>query len=381
MAAQALYNRDIVARLMHQIMPPFTGGEKMDIEDAFLAAIREATVDRAPRLIYADWLEERGDPRGELIRIEEEMRLLPVFSDRYWQLKLRRNELRPLADREWLQTMRYGTDCLPLFRHGVPDGWKERWRLIREFTERWQHQSLGDVGGRTEEIHAVEDRLGRTLPPSVREWVAFAHDFRISPDYKGPPSPLNCTMKEIDGLSAVSLAHRGENCHWAVRHADLALPDPPVHRLEREYDSFDANPDANHGGYYELDYETQDEKPFVPDARNPTPYTVTVFALEYTMRLTWGSGGPFSSIAQEPAQLLRDLEATFPVRSRFGIYEIFEDENMMIRLRTAPLPWFDFYKAKPLPWEAIPAFLWEKMTRKRGDYGGKARITGMPRRS
>ena len=36
----------------------------MTHEDAFLQAIRTAPDDDAPRLLYADWLEERGDPRG-----------------------------------------------------------------------------------------------------------------------------------------------------------------------------------------------------------------------------------------------------------------------------------------------------------------------------
>src|SRR5262245_49827440 len=36
----------------------------------FLDAIRAAPADDGPRLVYADWLEERGDPRGEFIRLQ-----------------------------------------------------------------------------------------------------------------------------------------------------------------------------------------------------------------------------------------------------------------------------------------------------------------------
>src|SRR5262245_45158822 len=109
----------------------------MTSEQALLDAIRTTPKDTALRLVYADWLEEHGDMRGELIRAEETMRGLAVFSDRYWQLKARRNELRVLAAPGWLEAMRYGTDVWPLFGHGVPDGWRERWRLIRELVERW----------------------------------------------------------------------------------------------------------------------------------------------------------------------------------------------------------------------------------------------------
>jgi uncharacterized protein (TIGR02996 family) len=79
---------------------------------AFLSSIRAAPHDGTTRLVYADWLEERGDPRGELVRVEEEMRKLPVFSDEFWQLKRRRNELRASAATDWLGALGYGTSAV-----------------------------------------------------------------------------------------------------------------------------------------------------------------------------------------------------------------------------------------------------------------------------
>jgi uncharacterized protein (TIGR02996 family) len=50
----------------------------MTDEAAFLQAIREAPDDDGPRLIFADWLEERGDERAarwaELIRVQIELK-------------------------------------------------------------------------------------------------------------------------------------------------------------------------------------------------------------------------------------------------------------------------------------------------------------------
>jgi uncharacterized protein (TIGR02996 family) len=40
------------------------------VEESFLAAIYESPDDDAPRLVYADWLAERGDPRGEFIHLQ-----------------------------------------------------------------------------------------------------------------------------------------------------------------------------------------------------------------------------------------------------------------------------------------------------------------------
>jgi uncharacterized protein (TIGR02996 family) len=38
-------------------------------EEEFLAAIRAQPRDEAHRLVYADWLEEQGDPRAEFLRL------------------------------------------------------------------------------------------------------------------------------------------------------------------------------------------------------------------------------------------------------------------------------------------------------------------------
>ena len=46
----------------------------MSDQDALLAAIRQAPDDDAPRLVYADWLDEHGDPdRAEFIRLQVEI--------------------------------------------------------------------------------------------------------------------------------------------------------------------------------------------------------------------------------------------------------------------------------------------------------------------
>ena len=41
-------------------------------ETELLAEIYAAPDDDAPRLVYADWLQERGDPRGEFIALQLE---------------------------------------------------------------------------------------------------------------------------------------------------------------------------------------------------------------------------------------------------------------------------------------------------------------------
>jgi uncharacterized protein (TIGR02996 family) len=43
-------------------------------EGAFLRTIRGMPEDTAPRLVYADWLDERHDPRGTVIRLADRLR-------------------------------------------------------------------------------------------------------------------------------------------------------------------------------------------------------------------------------------------------------------------------------------------------------------------
>ena len=49
----------------------------MTDDRALLGAVLEAPADEAPRLVYADWLEERGDPRGAFLRAEAAASRLP----------------------------------------------------------------------------------------------------------------------------------------------------------------------------------------------------------------------------------------------------------------------------------------------------------------
>jgi uncharacterized protein (TIGR02996 family) len=63
-----------------------------DDETRLLEAIREAPDDDAARLVYADFLDANGDPRGELVRIEMEL----------LRLKPRLAELKRALDPEWV---------------------------------------------------------------------------------------------------------------------------------------------------------------------------------------------------------------------------------------------------------------------------------------
>lgn len=104
----------------------------MPSHDAFLKEITANPEDLTPRLVYADWLDEQGDPRGEFIRVQCELARLDETDERYPDLLFRERELLAEHRLEWLKPLRpyirSGT-----FRCGFVERAKMRFRaFLRE---------------------------------------------------------------------------------------------------------------------------------------------------------------------------------------------------------------------------------------------------------
>src|SRR5688572_29473172 len=74
-------------------------------EMAFLALIREQPDDDGPRLIFADWLDECGDPRGEFIRLQCALARLPADDPRYEELRKREQDLEDAHRAVWTEKL------------------------------------------------------------------------------------------------------------------------------------------------------------------------------------------------------------------------------------------------------------------------------------
>lgn len=87
----------------------------MGDDKQFLEAIRAAPRDQSLRLVYADWLEDRGDERSEYLRIQamlldagreqRNQRALSLVEGRMKELQSRYKELRSRIDTQWLQVI------------------------------------------------------------------------------------------------------------------------------------------------------------------------------------------------------------------------------------------------------------------------------------
>lgn len=89
-------------------------------ERALLRSILEQPDEDAARLMYADWLEERGDARGEFIRVQCELSRADVAEARRVELEVREWQLQAAHERDWVGPLR---------------GWVESWQFRRGFVE------------------------------------------------------------------------------------------------------------------------------------------------------------------------------------------------------------------------------------------------------
>jgi len=69
---------------------------------AFLRAIQNNPADVSLWLIYADWLEEFGDPRAEYLRLELRRELLPESHPQRKSIRERLEQLYPTLDPDWV---------------------------------------------------------------------------------------------------------------------------------------------------------------------------------------------------------------------------------------------------------------------------------------
>jgi uncharacterized protein (TIGR02996 family) len=99
----------------------------MTDEAAFLAAIRAAPDDDAPRLVYADWLDEHDRTGGGFLRAECELAALAPADPRRGELQARMREESRGIDPDWLATVSRGPveNCGVKFRFRCPKRWEQ----------------------------------------------------------------------------------------------------------------------------------------------------------------------------------------------------------------------------------------------------------------
>lgn len=75
------------------------------MEDAFLQSVLDHPDDDTPRLVFADWLEEQGNPRGTFIRIQCERAKLTRHDPKWRELLAQESALLRVFESDWSKPM------------------------------------------------------------------------------------------------------------------------------------------------------------------------------------------------------------------------------------------------------------------------------------
>jgi uncharacterized protein (TIGR02996 family) len=95
----------------------------MSSADTFLADVREHPDEDAPRLVFADWLEDNGDPdRADFIRLQVRLAQLPEHDPARFDLEERSGDLLGEHHARWLSHLPKWARAVELtFRRGLPE--------------------------------------------------------------------------------------------------------------------------------------------------------------------------------------------------------------------------------------------------------------------
>lgn len=140
----------------------------LSLRDTLESALVEDPDDLATHYAYADYLQERGDPRGDFIQVQLALEDPDLSPKGRWQLESREQELLAEYGREWLGVLAdellgpeaepwdTGEECERPYEYRFARGWLDR--LIVHSPENAQSDALIPLLG-----HAPELRLLREL--------------------------------------------------------------------------------------------------------------------------------------------------------------------------------------------------------------------------
>jgi uncharacterized protein (TIGR02996 family) len=187
----------------------------MDPGKALFQAILDEPDDDAPRLVYADWLEENGQPeRAEFIRVQIELVKPPAGGRRRARLKAREEELLKKRGDEWLKPL------LPF----TCDIYSDPCEFRRGFVERMDLESESFVEHAAEIFRLTPLRVGRF--PDQEDYKELAAcpylarfrelDFTMSGLSDNFAPHVLITSNYLKDLEVLRLCGYDDNCHLDV---------------------------------------------------------------------------------------------------------------------------------------------------------------------
>jgi uncharacterized protein (TIGR02996 family) len=179
----------------------------MTDEAAFLRAVCEQPDEDGPRLVYADWLDERGDPLGEFIRLQLKLaRYRPADSRRpAWEL--RAAELWAAHGPAWLARLPRlpGVTWLPPFCRGFLEAAATTVPAFKAHAGAWFH---------TVPVRRLSLNVHFSGPEQLEALADDRHLARLSELCLDGVGYLNAPLGALAGFRHLGRLHR-----LALRHA------------------------------------------------------------------------------------------------------------------------------------------------------------------
>lgn len=192
--------------------------------------------------------------------------------------------------------------------------WSTNWVAFDQFVCDWLKTNFAR-DPRSPVIDELERSAGVALPPSAREWCAFAFAARRLKHFAW----RDClVVEQVPGHAAVSLLLQGEaDYYWAIESANLVQSDPPVIGYALNYDS---------------------EESVFERAGTWAP-SVCAFALDYFLSYLQSPGGGFSVQQSSESFNSEKLLSDFGEPTRFGHLQLFHSDGVMVVLGGLPPSW------------------------------------------
>jgi uncharacterized protein (TIGR02996 family) len=188
---------------------------------SFLARVREVPDADEPRLIYADWLDEQGDRRGEFIRVQVALARMPPTGRR--RAELARTEAKLLTQYAdvWAAPFR-GLATGPVFRRGFVEEVKV---TARQFLA---HADALFAAGPIRHLHLLD--LGTHLTPAfLSPHLARLTGLTVFAQHIG--LPLARAVADSPHLAGLKVLRLGRN-HIGDGGAELLANSPHLAGLE-----------------------------------------------------------------------------------------------------------------------------------------------------
>jgi len=296
----------------------------MSAEQGFLEQLAAQPGDDVTRLVYADWLDEQGDPRSQFLRTEHELAYLGETDARADSLKRKLNEQMRSLSWDWLNIAGKRWD---VWLMSVPGRYSyEVLRTLREFLETGPTQGgeiiesapirlvLSCLRIEAEMVWKILTEIGSRNTGEVRVAIRLAEEPTRSAMFEPPPTYRMMVVEIYPGMRERLLDILRTQFNWMITYPTRLTPPFAVDRYPTEKAAWNVAQRFAGVARVEMVPDTADRREItLPILRSYTgtgPFTVSLLSfrpeqLSFILQAMWQIRNHYVSVLPEPPIVLR----------------------------------------------------------------------------